>query len=231
MKNKTFREYLRTISGQDQDSVKDSSIRQVSTARKSTNEKVQGRPFPYNTSLMEEEGFSNVGVLRVYYSKKVKRVTLQRYLVTKIAYFPEDATLVDVTTLYDNLLHLQDLSEKNEDFKKKFGKDLESLAIILKEFSFTSNSLRTITKMSKKFKLHLDKFIYPKRNLTSVQKHVRNKYQLEGHKPLGIPTSQTKPKAYIGKGYTDKGTARDPSYDGSPSWQEVANHRGKIYET
>lgn len=30
------------------------------------------------------------------------------------------------------------------------------------------------------------------------------------------------PKAYIGKGYGDKGTARKPELDGSPSWQEVS---------
>jgi hypothetical protein len=29
------------------------------------------------------------------------------------------------------------------------------------------------------------------------------------------------PKLYIGKGYTDKGTARNPALDGSPPWQEV----------
>jgi len=230
MKSLKFREYLLNASGKDPDSLNDSSVRQVSTRRRSTNEKVSGRPFPYNTSLSEAQDFSKVGVLRVYYSKKVKRVTLQRYLVSKIAYFPNETTLADVTTLYDNLLHLQDLSEKNKDFKNKFGKDLESLAKILKSYKFNSNGLKTIVKLSKDFKSQLENFLYPKRNLPSVQKHVSNKYQLEGYKPLGIPTSQLKPKAYVGKGYTDKGTVRDPSYDGSPTWQEVANHRGKIYE-
>jgi hypothetical protein len=39
---------------------------------------------------------------------------------------------------------------------------------------------------------------------------------------LGIPTKQIPPKPYIRVGYKDKGTRRDPSWDGSPSWQEVA---------
>jgi len=39
----------------------------------------------------------------------------------------------------------------------------------------------------------------------------------------GAKTANKKAKAYIAKGYTDKGTAKEPAIDGSPAWQEVAS--------
>jgi len=35
-------------------------------------------------------------------------------------------------------------------------------------------------------------------------------------------------KAYIGIGYKDKGSRREPALDGSPKWQEVATYFGNL---
>lgn len=43
-------------------------------------------------------------------------------------------------------------------------------------------------------------------------------------RPLGTPNKLLPPKAYIGKGYGDKGTAQKPELDASPSWQDVARY-------
>jgi hypothetical protein len=50
---------------------------------------------------------------------------------------------------------------------------------------------------------------------------------------LTLPTPEVSnrklpPKRIIGIGYRDKGTARDPAIDGSPSWQEVASQAGQL---
>lgn len=51
---------------------------------------------------------------------------------------------------------------------------------------------------------------------------MKSYFSVHPMKSQGIPLKEIKPKGYIGKGYTDKGTARNPAKDGSPSWQEVA---------
>jgi len=170
--------------------------------------------------------------MKVTYSKKVKRITLQRFLCTKIIYEVDEVTLTDILTLYDNLIHLQQLSDSNKEFRKKFGIALEALSKCLKNFRIrdSKNMLKTVKKLSIQLRQIPEDFMYPKRNLRTIEPKIRNLYQLQKSKPSGIPLSQTKPKAYIGKGYTDKGTARNPAKDGSPTWQEVASHRGQLHE-
>lgn len=162
----------------------------------------------------------------IRYTGKGRRVTLARYLCGKIVFRPEQVERVDLLILYDNFLHIQDLAEKNENFKVKFGSDLESLAKILRGFRVSSRTNQvSVKKLGAQMKEKLLKFVLPERNLDTVQKHVHLMYKITKPRSLGIPKNQIPPKGYIGKGYTDKGTARDPAIDGTPSWQEVAAAR------
>lgn len=126
--------------------------------------------------------------------------------------------------MYYNFLRIQDVAEKNENFLKKFGQDLESLAKILKGFRISSKTnVLDLRKLGSKMKQELTNFYLPERNLSTVEKTVSQMWYLTPPKPAGIPLKRLPPKAYIGKGYTDKGTARDPAVDGNPSWQEIAS--------
>jgi len=71
-------------------------------------------------------------VLQVNYSRKLKRVSLQRALVSLIVHYPEQATLQDLLALVDNLLWLQDKAKKDPVFRNKFGVTLEVLTFIVK---------------------------------------------------------------------------------------------------
>lgn len=170
-----------------------------------------------------------IEAVTIRFSKKAKRVTLARYLCGKIIFRPEEVTREDLLIMYDNFLHIQDLASKNENFRFKFGEDLESLAKILKGFRVASKtSGLSVQKLGAQMKEKLSKFYLPERNLSTVAEHVKNYYSLHPMRSLGTPTKELPPKAYIGKGYTDQGTARDPAYDGSPSWQEItAAHIGE----
>lgn len=156
------------------------------------------------------------------YTKEVKRVTLARYLCGKVTHTPEEVTRIDLLILYDNFLYIQEIASKNENFREKFGDDLESLAKILKGFRLSSKtSSLDVRKLATQMEEKINKFILPKRNLSTVAGRCSKMFRV-------IPFTQLKekkklpPKAYIGKGYADKGTARDPAVDNSPSWQEVA---------
>jgi hypothetical protein len=165
-------------------------------------------------------------VLQVNYSRKLKRVSLQRALVSLIVHYPEQATLQDLLALVDNLLWLQDKAKKDPVFRDKFGVTLEVLTFIVKtklgRQYFNSVSKVRIKYLSNVLKSNLEGFFFPKRNTLNQYKLVKGLFNVRAAVQQGTLKSQLPPQAYIGKGYRDKGTAKNPAEDGSPSWQEVA---------
>jgi hypothetical protein len=165
-------------------------------------------------------------VLQVSYSRKLKRVSLQRALVSLIVHYPEAATLTDLLALVDNLIWLQDKAKKDPVFQNKFGVTLEVLTYIVKsklgKQSFTSVSVTRMKYLSNVLKSNLEGFYYPRRNTLNQYRLCKGLFNVRAAAPQGRLVSQLPPQAYIGKGYRDKGTAKIPAEDGSPSWQEVA---------
>lgn len=150
-------------------------------------------------------------------------MTLQRLLCSEIAYQEENAKFQDVLVLYDNMMWLQEKALVDPHFQQKFGQDLSTLADILKGIRFHPNTFaQTIVKLARELRAKLEHFLYPKRNLPGIRQHVRGRYQVLPHRESGTPRKQLPAKRRIGVGYRDKGHRRDPAWDASPSWQEVA---------
>jgi hypothetical protein len=167
-------------------------------------------------------------VARVSYSKRIRRITLERYLVSKIVHHPERTTFEDLLVVYDNILYLQDLCLRDPGFSKKFGGTLEVLAKILKGQRFSPTNFQgTIKGLSERLK-NLESFILPERNLQGTERHLKGLFHILPYREQGVPTSSLPPKKYVGVGYSDKGHYTDPAYDGSPHWTEVI--RGGISE-
>ena len=163
-------------------------------------------------------------------SPKAKRITLQRFLLSKFCYFKEELELRDLCCLFENQLWLEKKCLVDEQFHQKFGKSLEDLSICLKEFNLkTGKSDRAIDQFSKRLIKELPSLILPKRNYKEAKKKCNGLFQLEASKSLGLLKKTVPPPSRIGIGYRDKGSAKDVAFDGSPSWQEVATHRGPIY--
>lgn len=162
----------------------------------------------------------------VKYSKNLKRISLQRYLVSKFCYEGNKLRERDLLCIYDNQLWLERKSETDFDFKKKFGNSLEELSEILKEANFSQGlSRKALKRLSQKFGEKLSGFVVPNRNYLSFRTRFDGSYHL-----LTLTSSETKnipPKRFIGIGYRDKGNARDLALDGSPSWQEIASSGGQ----
>jgi len=166
--------------------------------------------------------------VRVTYARVLRRITLQRFLVSQMIHRLDDVSYQDVLVLYDNLLWCQDKAEKDPSFREKFGEHLSVLTKILKSTRFSPTSFHnTLKTLSEKFRNELADFAFPIRNLKGVQVHVKGHYHVQPHRESGVPKSQLPAKRYIGVGYKDKGRRRDPAYDGSPSWQDVAS-RGNL---
>lgn len=155
------------------------------------------------------------------YRKGIRRITLERFLVTRLIRFPGTVTLLEVLVLYDNLLWCNAKAASDPKFNEKFGKTLEVLTQILKETRI-GNRLRNLRILSDKLKKALpEEFLFPERNLDGVQKVLRDAVYVSGGE-LGRPNSTFPPRTFIGKGYRDHGCLRNTAWDGSPSWQEVA---------
>lgn len=164
----------------------------------------------------------------IKYSKKMKRVSLQRYLVSKMINEHDKIRERDLLCLFDNQLWLERKCLSDTDFSEKFGKSLEDLSIILKKANFSQGvSIQTLKRMSLELKENLSGFYVNLRNYSSFKRRFDGHYHLH---TLGSSKESNKhipPKRFIGIGYRDKGTARDLALDGSPSWQEVASSGGQ----
>jgi hypothetical protein len=151
----------------------------------------------------------------------IKKVSLSRFVVSKFAYQPNKIEGRDVLCLYTNQLWLESQCQRDVKFEQKFGEDVRRLSKLL---STTDLSTRTgAIAFGNKVQTLIPSFMVPERNYSQWKSRFAGVYEYVKPKPLGVPNSQIPPEPYIGIGYRDKGTAKDPAVDGSPSWQEVAN--------
>lgn len=136
-----------------------------------------------------------------------------------------DIDIEILSVLFQNQLWLERKCSFDDMFQKKYGSAVFALSQILKETNLSRGlTPGAVGSMKKKIKEDLVDFIYPVRNLQQIELLVLNSFLSKSYKPQGISTKLLPQKRFIGIGYRDKGTARKPEIDGSPSWQEVASH-------
>jgi hypothetical protein len=155
--------------------------------------------------------------------KNTKRITLQRFLVSKIAYGKE-VTMIDIAAIFHNQLWLQTKCSLDPLFQKKFGNSLEELTKILKNSNFSRGlSEGALLRMKEQLLIKNGDFLFPLRNLHNLEAMLKNSVYTRWREPEGTEVHKLPPVKYIGKGYRDHGTARRSEEDGSPAWQEVAS--------
>jgi len=175
---------------------------------------------------MEIKDIQSISVL---IGKSVKRISLQRFIVTKIVLEPDKISSRDVFTLFQNQLWLQDKSHREKEFERKFGKSLEDLSIILKNLNLSVSLERSkIIGLRNRIKIELEDFLIPTRNYQDFKNRFEGTYHIIFSKPQGIPTKNLPPVRYIGVGYKDKGSTSKPEIDGSPNWKEIASSAENI---
>lgn len=160
----------------------------------------------------------------VSYSKGLRKVTCLRFLASKVVYEAEKFRYVDTLAIYDLLLWTQDKASMDRGFKLKFGSSLEVLAQILKNQRVSGDvePVALAKKVRKRVKSELSSFILPQRNYSQVKSRMSGNFHLRKPVQPGVDNKELPPDRYIGKGYGDKGTARNSAVDGSPTWQQIA---------
>lgn len=153
--------------------------------------------------------------------KGVNRYRLFRYLVSKVIFDEEGLHLDEYLCTMELYFQFDESKDPNfeenlqnlrNDGFKDFLKEFQRVKI----FPF---QIKEITKT--KYQEKLQSVIYDERSYFRIKGQNRNKDFRLVFKDTILPR-RTPPKAYIGIGYKDKGSRREPSLDGSPKWQEVA---------
>jgi hypothetical protein len=168
----------------------------------------------------------NIQKVLIKIGKKTKRISLQRYLLSKVIYETDKVELKDIVCLYENQLWLESQSLRDRNFFRKFGNEIYSLSFYLKEADLKGLNRKALRKFSMRIKDEFQGFVVPKRNYSQWKQRFSGRFHLNP-KVLEKDFSdvylkrKSPPKRAIGIGYRDKGSRRNLAKDGSPSWQEV----------
>ena len=162
--------------------------------------------------------------------KGTSRIVLFRYLLSKMFWESETGLHLDeYLVLMELWLILVDL--KDPGFQRKYKDELQRSLNLYSQLSRAKSfPLRIETKLSEipEFRLVMPNLIMTPESFFGMKgnRNIRKSFviQFEDSKlPLRIPSER-----YIGVGYKDKGTCRDPSIDASPSWQEVGSNNSNL---
>lgn len=171
---------------------------------------------------------------KVVISKRYRRVTLHRFLLSKLVWEPEEFLFTHLLALYENQVFLDTLAARDPKFSEAFSSELDSVRESLVELRAFNNA--GLSRMSEVLRKRFDggeaRFIYPQRNLLEQEKRYKSFVQFRLQTPLGQDVKRLQPSTRIGKGYTDKGTAKNTAKDGTQRWQDVAGKeiKGEIPE-
>jgi hypothetical protein len=164
-------------------------------------------------------------VFTVIIGKPVKRITLSRVVVSQIAFFGE-VNEVLLLALYQNQLWLEDKLQRDPCFFKKYGTSVLKVSDILKSTNLSHGvTPKLLANLKNRLRESLSDFLIPQRNLSTELSKIRHFVTTRPYHESGTPVSMLPPKKVIGKGYGDKGTAKDLAQNGNPGWQEV----GSVY--
>jgi hypothetical protein len=160
--------------------------------------------------------------------KKTKRVSLQRYLTTKIVIEPERVSEADMVCLFENQLWLERKCLQDRNFFRKYSDSVYTLSFFLKEADLRRFNLPILVQFSKRIKPSLIDFLVPARHYPQWKSRFCGRFSFNPNildKGLSayFLSKKLPPKRSMGTGYRDKGSRRNLAKDGSPDWREVAS--------
>jgi len=176
------------------------------------------------------------GGYKVKFLKGTKQITILRFLVAKSVFDEEGLSIDNLLALNEVFVRLSEQALKDEEFGRKYGEWLFTISIYLAEL----NKQKAFPiRAERQYHDRIVDFLKPYLPSQRAYLGYRNdnkivkSYRVILRNPLA-PPQKIPPKRYIGVGYKDKGTKRDPAFDGTPNWKEVAMARTReelMYES
>jgi hypothetical protein len=158
--------------------------------------------------------------------KRLKRSSNLQLQLAKFIFnaYVEGRTDKQVQTI-DLLLNevvLALLDSRDPTFKKKNGLLVRKLGLLLFFYnkSKTLNEFRQAVSLSE---VNLSELSMTERQFNAANRNLKDVLVSYTDRQRTLSQNKIPPARFIGVGYKDKGSRKISSYDGSPSWQEVAS--------
>lgn len=163
----------------------------------------------------------------VHINPHVKRMNLTRGILSLFKHdMINDIKYVHV--LFQNQLWLEGKTLTDPNFQRRYGSFVLKISILLRNLNLSRGFSSSHIVAMKRALEELESELYDVRNLPEILTKVNSAFSMRRYKPQGIPTKSLPPKKFLGKGYGDKGSARKPQEDGSPTWQEISSSHSTL---
>lgn len=160
---------------------------------------------------------SGEGVLNTFNPRSFKApreiIRLLRYLSSKW-YFVSELSQQEILTFSEGLLRLESIQSRQ--FRKANWYIIDVFGCVLRYLNDKDNGRNVFW-----FEGGVEKLLNPKES----GYHSEEKTWKSCFSKVRRVWKRVPPKAYIGRGYTDKGNCRDTALDSSPDWKDVASSR------
>jgi len=190
-------------------------------------------PLPYGSDpkLRTLEDLFKRGAYILKIKKGIRKKDLFRFLLAKMLYEKEEGLHLDeFLVLWELYLHLLEVQSKDPSFKEKYENFFRSSFLFFRELGSQKEfPIRLEENENSQYLERIVKVLEPMLPTRSAyfglkgQKSLKSGFSLVFENELlsrKIPEGRR-----IGVGYRDKGSRRDPAFDGSPDWREVALSR------
>lgn len=183
--------------------------------------------FEQSTCPSNSDPRNLVSRLKRGYTMKIRkgtnRMVLLKFLLAKLVYSKEGISVEEYLVIYHIFYEI--LDSRDPLFIAKYENTIKSLSNVLQKLS-NIKEFPVIPTEGSGFMLQrlLNGFLPSPREYFGLagQRDLRQSFRLVLSDSI-VP-SKPAPKRFIGVGYKDKGTCRDPAYDGTLPWSHYATY-------
>jgi len=187
-------------------------------------------PLPGNSDprLQNLENFLSRGAYTVKIKKGIRKKDLFRFLLAKMLYEREEGLHLDeFLVLWELYLQLLEVNSKDPSFSEKYGEFFKNSFIFFRELgSQREFPIRIEENENLQYLERITEVLEPILPTRSAYFGLKGQKSLKSGFSLVFQEELLQRKISegrrIGVGYRDKGSRRDPAFDGSPDWREVA---------
>lgn len=187
----------------------------------SSDDFLEQRSSSYNSEPINgKERFQRGYTMKI--KKGTKRVTLFKFLLSKLLFDENGLHLDEYIVLHE--LYFDFLDNGDPNFVSKYGRTLERSREFFQTLSevsdFPVHWVRSCNVEDAMIK-HFGVFALSKHAYFGMRgnRDIRNSFRISFNDAV-LP-QRLPPKRFIGVGYKDKGSRREPALDGSPGWEEI----------
>lgn len=171
-------------------------------------------PSPFTTEKLSESHWKSVK------AELSNEFVVLRYLTSKIVFTEEVVSEEEKVALFLSFENVVAKIARDEGCRRKYGSEVFTFRAIYQDLDHIVRMEPELrhNRLETKYNFYRGK-LFSRRYFYSVRGQLQRLYQIRLQTRF---PRKFAPKAFVGKGYGDHGTAKNAAIDGSPDWKEVA---------